>query len=123
MQARPCGHLSMRQRNGSNVEVCQTVHSAHHPGRPVSPKFDGKLWAQGESRVQLNTQDPLPYYDRLRFWMTRLLAPLHNMSETDFLKKFGMKSFRSGGATASGTTNIPSRSGASMVAGNLGNLR
>jgi integrase len=39
---------------------------AHHPGRPVFPKFDGRLWAQGESRVQLTTEDPLPY-DRLRF--------------------------------------------------------
>ena len=51
-------------------------------------------------------KDPLPY-DRLRFWMTRLLAPLHDMSETEFLKKFGMKSFRCGGATAAGTANIP----------------
>ena len=75
-------------------------------GRPVFPKFDGRLWAQGESLVQLATEDPLPY-DRLRFWMTRLLPPLHNMSHTDFFKKFGMKPFRSGGATAIGTANIP----------------
>ena len=70
------------------------------------PKFDGRLWAQGENRVQLVTEEPLPY-DRLRFWMARLLAPLHNLSEVEFLKKFGMKSFRSGGATAVGTANIP----------------
>ena len=79
---------------------------AQHLRRHVFPKFDGRPWSQGESRVQLATEDPLPY-DRLRFWMTGLLAPLNYMYEADFLKKFGMKSFRSGGATAAGTANIP----------------
>ena len=54
----------------------------------------------------LSTQDPLPY-QRLRHWMSKLLAPLHNMTLKEFQDRFGMKSFRSGGASAAGAANIP----------------
>ncbi len=39
--------------------------------------------------------------------MSKLLAPMHNMSLKDFQSKFGMKSFRSGGASAAGAASIP----------------
>ena len=40
--------------------------------------------------------------------MSKLLAPLHNMSLVkDFQSKFGLKSSRSGGASAAGAANIP----------------
>ena len=63
-------------------------------------------WRRGETLAVLSTLDPLPY-QRLRHWMSKLLAPLHNMSLKDFQSKFGMKSFRSGGASAAGAANIP----------------
>ena len=70
------------------------------------PAFDGNKWHRGESLVVVSTQDPLPY-QRLGHWMSKLLALLHNMSLKDFRTKFGMKSFRSGGASAAGAANIP----------------
>ena len=77
------------------------------------PAFDGNKWYRGESLlVVLSTQDPLPY-QRLRHWMSKLLAPLHNMSLKEFQSKFGMKSFRSGRASAAGAANIPFEVGGS----------
>ena len=61
---------------------------------------------RGEALAVLSTRDPLPY-QRLRHWRSRLLAPLHNMALKDFQSRFGMKSFRSGGASAAGAANIP----------------
>ncbi len=39
--------------------------------------------------------------------MSKLLAPLHNMPLKDFQSKFGVKAFRSGGASAARAVNIP----------------
>ena len=61
---------------------------------------------RGEDRVVLS--DTACISDsQMRLWMAKWLAPHMGMSIPDFTKKFGMKSFRSGGASAAGAANIP----------------
>jgi hypothetical protein len=77
-----------------------------HPDSPVFPTFNGRLMGRGEDRVVLS--DSACLSDRqMRLWLAKWLAPHMGLTEKEFQQKFGMKSFRSGGASAAGAANIP----------------
>ena len=56
----------------------------------------------------LRTKTGLERFSRYRWlWLAKWLAPHMAFTEREFQKKFGMKSFPSGGAWAAGAANIP----------------
>ena len=77
------------------------------PNARVFPMFDGVMVAQGHEwdNAFRHRNRPIPY-SQFRTYLSKWFAPLLRMTAQQFLKKFGTKSGRSGGASAASNAGI-----------------
>lgn len=102
--------IAFTGRIGCPTGLLRTWCSLRGGGRAtedfVFPGFDGRAVQRGAEASACLHPRPITY-GQFRHYLSKWLAPRLNLTQQAFLEKFGMKSGRSGGASAAAGANIP----------------